>query len=131
LADLEAGRAAPREQNHALACPAPKIRKEDGRIDWTLPAIALHNRVRAYNPNPICHTVENSTGRILRLHRTRPEEGTILRPGLLRVGPDRIARVGAGKGCLCLEEVQWEGKPRLSATDFINGLRGTETLEFN
>jgi methionyl-tRNA formyltransferase len=55
---LEAGKAAPREQDHALASPAPKIRKEDGRIDWKLPARTIHARVRGFNPAPGCFTVE-------------------------------------------------------------------------
>src|SRR5580658_9829029 len=46
VADLESGRARPLEQNHSEATPAPKLKKEDGRIDWNQPAASLHNRVR-------------------------------------------------------------------------------------
>src|SRR5690606_26278203 len=79
LGDLEAGRAAPRPQDHALATPAPKLKKEDGRIDWTLPARAIHARVRGFNPAPGCFTVEvpegGETARTLRVHRARVEPG--------------------------------------------------------
>src|SRR5215217_1071854 len=46
LADLEAGRARPQEQDHTLASPAPKIHKEDGAIDWSRSAQEIHDRVR-------------------------------------------------------------------------------------
>ncbi len=125
LADLEAGRTEPFEQNHAAATPAPKLKKEDGWIDWRLPASELHNRVRAFNPYPICYTNEPQSKRILRIHRTRllEQDG---HPGALRIEADRHPVVGTGKGSLELLEVQWEGKPKVSGPDFLNGLRGSE-----
>jgi len=133
LEDLEAGRAAPRVQDHTLASPAPKLKKEDGAIDWTLPAAAIHNRVRAFNPYPACYslTVKSAAdpgGRILRIHRTRPAAGTGNLPGELRV-ENGEPYVGTGAGSLHLLEVQWEGKPRISGRDLVNGLRG-EPLQF-
>jgi len=142
LEDLEAGRAVAREQDHALASPAPKLRKEDGAIDWTLPAAAIHDRVRAFNPYPACYSVEaipafpafagmtagtTAEGRVLRVHRARPEPGSA-EPGVVVVeGGEPF--VGTGSGRLRLVEVQWEGKPRISGRDLVNGLRG-EPLRF-
>jgi methionyl-tRNA formyltransferase len=134
---LEAGTAVPRPQDHSLASPAPKIHKEDGRIDWTLAARTIHDRVRGFNPAPGCHTVEataeeagakhdggsaEASGRALRVHRTRvaPGSGT---PGVVEVEGGE-AFVGTGAGRLQLVEVQWEGKPRISGRDLVNGLRG-------
>lgn len=135
LDDLEAGRAVARPQDHALASPAPKIHKEDGRIDWNLSAQAIHDRVRGFNPAPGCHTVEllehasgaagETAGRTLRVHRTRPvsaSSGTGS-PGVLEAEAGE-AYVGTGAGRLQLVEVQWEGKPRISGRDLVNGLRG-------
>jgi methionyl-tRNA formyltransferase len=130
LEDLEAGRASmetARPQDHALASPAPKLKKEDGAIDWSLSAQAIHDRVRAFNPYPACYALESGgEGRALRIHRARPvreEEGGSGRPGVVAVeGGEPF--VGTGSGRLHLLEVQWEGKPRISGRDLVNGLRG-------
>ena len=128
LDDLEAGRAVARAQDHAQASPAPKLRKEDGRIDWTRPARALHARIRGFNPAPGCFTLEvapdGSAGRTLRIHRARVVGGTAA-PGRLEVEGGE-AFVGTGEGRLQLVEVQWEGKPRISGRDLVNGLRGAD-----
>lgn len=123
LGDLEAGTAVPRPQDHGLATPAPKLKKEDGRIDWNASAAAIHHRVRGFNPAPGCFAVEDGgTGRTLRIHRTRPEPGAG-EPGVLTVeGGEPL--VGTGDGRLRLLEVQWEGKPRITGRDLVNGLRG-------
>lgn len=130
LEDLEAGGAThfqgAREQDHTLASPAPKIHKEDGAIDWNLPAAAIHDRVRAFNPYPACYATEmlpSGPGRVLRIHRSRPAPGNGSAPGELRAeGGEPF--VGTGEGTLRLLEVQWEGKPRISGRDLVNGLRG-------
>ena len=130
LGDLEANRITPLEQDHSKSSPAPKLKKEDGLLDWTLPATALHNRIRAFNPYPVCYSTEAESGRILRIHRTQVVSGDSIEPGILRVD-SQIPVVGTGDGSLRLIEVQWEGKPRISGRDFINGLRGEEALRFS
>ncbi len=130
LDDLEAGHIVPENQNHGLASPAPKLKKEDGLLDWKLPAAMLHNRIRAFNPYPICHATETESGRVLRIHRTQIVPDNPAEPGVLHVSPEHEPIVGTGTGSLRLLEVQWEGKPRISGRDFINGLRGTNTLRF-
>lgn len=129
LEAIEAGTAVPREQDHSLASPAPKIHKEDGRIDWTKSAQAIHDRVRGFNPAPGCHTAEVrvegpdlAAARTLRVHRTRVASGRGM-PGVVEFEGGE-AFVGTGDGRLQLLEVQWEGKPRISGRDFVNGLRG-------
>jgi methionyl-tRNA formyltransferase len=123
LEDLEAGKAVPQEQNHALATPAPKLTKEDGRIDWTRPAAEIHSRVRGFNPAPGCHTTEAAgEGRTLRIHRARVSDGKAA-PGTMEIDQGE-PYVGTGAGRLQLIEVQWEGKPRISGRDLVNGLRG-------
>lgn len=126
LEDLEAGRAMARPQDHSLASPAPKLRKEDGRIDWTLPARAIHARVRGFNPAPGGFTLEEGgEARALRIHRARVEPDGPGRgaPGHVEVEcGEPFVRTGDGR--LRLVEVQWEGKPRISGRDLVNGLRG-------
>ena len=130
LEDLEADRIAPQEQDHGKASPAPKLKKEDGRLDWTLPAAALHNRIRAFNPYPICYTTEAGSGRVLRIHRTQVLSGNSSSAGMFGVDSEHHPFIGTGEGSLRLVEVQWEGKPRISGRDLVNGLRGAEELRF-
>jgi methionyl-tRNA formyltransferase len=139
--DLEAGRAAYEPQDHAASTPAPKLKKEDGKLDFALPAKTLHDRVRAFNPYPVCYALQAGSGRVLRVHATRPadspplpaaaggeaEPGTVRAdPGSVRIGTDRHPYVATGRGWLMLREVQWEGKPRVSGPDFVNGLQPAE-----
>jgi methionyl-tRNA formyltransferase len=69
----------------------------------------------------------------LRIHRTRPETAPPLQPdadpaepGAVRIGTDRHPYVRAGRDWLKLLEVQWEGKPRVSGPDFVNGMQPAE-----
>ncbi|MDQ3000495.1 MAG: methionyl-tRNA formyltransferase [Fibrobacterota bacterium] len=135
LDDLEAGRARPEPQDHGKSSPAPKLKKEDGRLDWSLRAQALHDRVRGFNPYPIGYTTQAGTGRILRIHATRVDIGfsgtgtggtVTAEPGEVRYSVDRHPLVATGGGWLKLLEVQWEGKPRVSGPDFVNGLQPEE-----
>ena len=125
---------------------APKLKKEDGRLDWNLPAQALHNRIRAFNPFPICFTKLAGTEKVLRIHASKVEasgpagsisepasESTsepLAKPGEVRISADRHPLVGTGAGVLKLLEVQWEGKPRLHGPDFVNGLQNRDDLRF-
>jgi methionyl-tRNA formyltransferase len=135
LDDLEAGRARPEPQDHSKSSPAPKLKKEDGRLDWSLRAKALHDRVRGFNPYPICYSTQAGTDRILRIHSTRVDPGfpgtgmgaaVTAEPGEVRYSVDRHPLVATGGGWLKLMEVQWEGKPRVSGPDFVNGLQPAE-----
>jgi methionyl-tRNA formyltransferase len=124
LDDLEAGRASPEEQAHAQSSPAPKLKKEDGRLDWTLPASVLHARIRAFNPYPICYAT-TASGRVLRIHAARVVAGGGA-PGEARISEDRHPVVAAGEGALKLIEVQWEGRPKVTGPELINGLQPAE-----
>jgi len=131
LKDLETGIAVPKEQDHLHATPAPKLKKEDGAIDWKLSATVLHNRIRGFNPYPLCHTTEKESGRVLRIHRASVVAGEApTEPGVLYLDAAQHPLISAGNGSLRLLEVQWEGKPKISGIDFVNGLRGAEGFRF-
>lgn len=120
LEGLEAGTIVPRPQDHDRATLAPILKKEDGLIDWRQPARAIHNRVRGFQPWPGAWT--RFRGRTLHVWKSRPAPGPPEVPSghLLR-------RDGLWAGCLGpsleLLEVQLEGRRRMSAVDFANGLR--------
>jgi methionyl-tRNA formyltransferase len=125
LEGLEAGSIVPRKQDPAQATHAPLLKKEDGRIDWNLPAEAIHNRVRGFQPWPGAYTAFR--GQTLRIWKSRPAAASCL----ASLAAGRLAAfnplvVSCGSGALELIEVQLEGRRRMSAADFANGHRLTE-----
>jgi methionyl-tRNA formyltransferase len=116
---IETGTARPREQDGTFATPAPKIFKEDCRIDWTKPALEVHNFVRGLSPRPCAHTAAGATA--LRIYRTRTAgAGADVPPGTVRVKDGRLL-VAAGDGWVEVLELQQEGKKRLGAEEFLRG----------
>jgi methionyl-tRNA formyltransferase len=100
------------------------LKKEDGLIDWTLPAEAIARRVRAFQPWPGAYT--NWQGRLLRIIRARPIEAGMPpeKPGtvaLLGEGRERKLIVWTGEHALWLLEVQLEGKPAIEARALLSG----------
>jgi methionyl-tRNA formyltransferase len=124
-------------QDPALATRAPKLAPEQGRLDWTLPARRLHDKIRAFHPAPGCWTeLVESSGALARLKIWRthavpgpvvePVETSGLVPGTLLPLPGNRVAVVCGEGLLELLEVQAEGKPRRSGSDWYNGVRGRD-----
>lgn len=122
LAGLEAGRVIPNAQDHGRATLAPIIRKEDGIIDWNLPAAAIERRVRGFHPWPGASTT--LAGRGLKVLRARPVKGADDAPGTL-VHLDREGlHVACGQGSrLILLEVQPESRHAMPAPAFAAGAR--------
>jgi methionyl-tRNA formyltransferase len=85
IPDYVAGRIQPCKQDHALATHAPKIKKEDGHIDWTLPATQLWNRLRAFTPWPGAFTFlpAQPQPKLLKLWQAEPVSTGMNEPGCL------------------------------------------------
>jgi methionyl-tRNA formyltransferase len=97
---------------------APIIQKEDGRLDFTRPAVELERRVRAFTPWPGAFT--SLEGKLLKVHRVkvgeaRGEPGTVL-----AAGPQGL-EVACREGSLVLVEVQLEGKRVMKVGEFLAG----------
>jgi methionyl-tRNA formyltransferase len=123
LEGLAAGRISGEKQDDSQATYAPLLKKEDGAIDWSRPAMEIHNRVRGLQPWPGAYT--SFRGQKLHLWRTRvPDAGQSGAPGT--VVSARPLVVQCGPGSLELLEVQMEGRKRVPAHDFANGQRLTE-----
>jgi len=125
LKGLQAGTLRPEPQDPARASHAPRIRKEDGQLDWTRPAEALARRIRAFHPWPGTHT--KLAGRGLKVLRARIGErpsSTHGKPGtVLSVGRDGVL-VASGEGtALLLLEVQPESRRAMDASAFAAGAR--------
>ena len=123
LAGLAAGTIVPEKQDPAQATYAPLLKKEDGLIDWSRPAHAIHNRVRGMQPWPGAYTAFR--GQPLHIWRTRVGRDAGGRPPGSVAGV-RPLLIACGEGTLELVEVQVEGRKRMSATDFANGQRLSE-----
>jgi methionyl-tRNA formyltransferase len=122
LAGLAAGKIVPTPQNDAEASYAPLLKKEDGRIDWSAAALAIHNRVRGLQPWPGASTAFR--GQPLHVWKTRLA-GATAREAAGRIVSLRPLVVACGEGELELIEVQQENRKRVAAADFVNGQRVT------
>jgi methionyl-tRNA formyltransferase len=94
---------------------APKIAKEDGRLDWSQPAIALDRRIRALNPWPgtfFAHGAET-----IRVLAAEPAEGSGP-PGTVL---DAAPTIACGTGALRLLRLQRAGRAPLPAAEFLRG----------
>ena len=137
IPDYVAGKISPRPQPAEGSTYAAKIKKEDGKIDWNLPAEKIWNRLRAFTPWPGAFTFWDGA-------RTAcpPEPETrgqaIRAPQLLKIWKAEVAEhsgaagtilsadktgivVGCGKDALRILELQREGGKRLTAEQFLAG----------
>ncbi|GGG92786.1 methionyl-tRNA formyltransferase [Silvibacterium dinghuense] len=124
LAGLEAGILLPRKQDHALATHAPILTREDGRMNFSQPAMVLYNRWRGFQPWPGAWTTLD--GKKLIVHRLMPHEagalaGSHAAPGELRVEQGRLFAACGEQTWLELVDVQLEGKRRVAASEFLRG----------
>jgi len=129
LGDIELGLARPEKQNGAEATPAPMLKKEDGLADWALPAAALYNRWRGFQPWPGLHTTLR--GQSLQIWCAQPA-GAIrdAAPGSIRILKKRVfAACGEGTA-LELLDLQLAGKKRMPVEPFLNGYHLTEKDTF-
>jgi methionyl-tRNA formyltransferase len=121
LRALESGEVTPRSQDSAGASVAPRLKKEDGKIDWTRNATEIYNRIRGLAPWPGAYT--KFRGQLCHLWG-RPEAPPAEEhhePGLLVMSADRVCVTCGGFSRLRLEEVQLEGRKRITAREFVNG----------
>lgn len=108
-----------KKQNEKMATNAPKLKKEDGLIDWNQDALNIHNRVRGTLPWPGAYTYFEKAK--INIWKTSIEEG--------RANPGEIAEaekgliVGTKKGLIKVEEIQVQGKRRMNSAEFLRGYR--------
>lgn len=126
LRGLERGEITPRPQDHSQATLAPMLKKEHGRIDWSLTAQEIAWRVRGLRPWPGAYTTFRGKNLHLWAAAALPGEfGSQFEPGTLVAERGRLL-VACGQGTqLEIKELQVEGHRRLSARDFLNGVHLT------
>jgi len=120
LAKLQSGNFAPIEQNHEQATPAPKLKKEDGLINWNMSALQIHKRLCAFTPWPGTYTYLN--GQKIFIRKTALDNSCSLKPGEISIQKNAIF-AGTGNGTLAILEIQAEGKKRMPAADYFRGIK--------
>lgn len=119
---LAAGTARETPQDDSASTYAPRLKKEDGSIDWGWPASRIHNLVRGLHPWPHAYTFLQGARIILR--RTSPVIGcSVAAPGEVVHAHGDDLRVSTGDGGIRLVELQVEGKRPMSAREFLAGHR--------
>lgn len=126
LAGLEAGTIMPVTQDHSRATLAPILTREDGLVDFLRPAKTIYDRWRGFYPWPGAHTVFR--GKKLILHGLKRaafeavgEGAEATREGELVVSGEVLMVVCGGLTVLRVEELQVEGKRRMTAAEFVRG----------
>jgi methionyl-tRNA formyltransferase len=126
IAAIESGTARILPQEKARVTRAPKLHKEDGLIDWSKPAQAIHDQVRAMQPWPVAYTYWTRPGspttqpvRLL-IHVTSPIDGEGSGGTVLAAGGD-ILTIAAGAGAVRILTIQREGKKPGPVAEFLRG----------
>jgi methionyl-tRNA formyltransferase len=127
-AKLAAGPVPILPQDKARVTKAPKLRKEDGVIDWSKPARVIHDLVRAMQPWPVASTAwhpkqppEREPVRLI-VHSTAITTGQGPPGEVIEARGDRLV-VAAGDGAIALKTVQLAGKKPQSVAEFLRGHR--------
>jgi len=131
ISALVSGTATILPQDPGEVTKAPKLKKDDGRIDWSQPAQAVHNLVRAMQPWPAASTVwdRSSIAPPIRLivHETRLETGEGKPGEVIEAEGDRFV-VATGQGAVRLTKIQLEGKKPMTPREFLLGHRPLGTF---
>lgn len=130
---IEEGRATASPQDHSVATTTRLVRKEDGQIDWTLPALRIERAVRAYTPWPRAHTtLRGDLLAILEAAVVSPEVAAAqgVSVAVREPHPGRVMHVDkrlgilveTGNGCVALRKLQLQSRKPLDWGSFCNGV---------
>jgi len=121
---VERGEVVPVRQDAARATLAPILTREHGRVDWTLPARRIRDRLRGFAPWPGAWTTLE--GKVLKILAAGAEEvrGPTAPPGsAFKISGRGLGVLCGGETALLVTEVQPEGRRPQGALEFMNGLR--------
>ena len=118
-------------QGSEVLKPAPKLTKENTRIDWSAPAETIRNLVRGLNPYPSAWTtlVRDGKATDVKVFATAVAEPATAVAGTVRTDGSKLF-VAAGDKWLEVRELQMAGKKRMSADAFLRGFREAESYKF-
>ena len=114
--------------------PAPKIFKEDCRIDWSKGAESIHNLVRGLSPYPAAWSplfIDGQECGSMKIFTTHTEQACIgVAPGTVRTDGKSYVAVAAADGWVYIDEVQMAGKRRMGIKELLLGWRDVERVRF-
>jgi methionyl-tRNA formyltransferase len=134
-----AGTLTPHPQGESGATFAPILKKEDGLIQWDLPARSIANRTRGLSPWPGTYTfLQGERWGILKVKAGCPETGsdgttfnTLQAPGTITAVTKQAIHVQTGEGSLSLLAIQPENKKRMAVSDYLAGHRVEPGMTFS
>ncbi len=106
--------------------PAPKIFKEDCRIDWNNPAVQVHNFIRGLSPYPAAWTVlqnKECKNLTLKIYGSIINKDVQVSPGKLRIKDNVHIYIGCNDGAIEVTQLQLEGRKTMPVADFLRGFR--------
>lgn len=118
---LAEGRLTPRPQDHAQATMAPLLKKEDGLIDWTLPAGVIANRIRGLSPWPGAYTYLGEERWIVWNASADDPTAPAVPPGTVVEAAKEGLSVATGSGLLRITEFQPANSRRMSVAQYLSG----------
>ena len=121
IARLKAGTLVPRPQDSSRATLAPLLKKEDGAIDWALPATVLASRVRGLSPWPGAYTIV-ARGDRWTIWRALALPGPVTKPpGVVVATTNESIHVATGEGVLAVMELQPANSRRMAVSQYLAG----------
>lgn len=111
----------PQPQDDSNASPAPKIHREDCKIDWDQPVEDVHNHIRALSPYPGAFTQWDGSQLKIFAGRIVSQEEVSEPAGMVISAQGGEIRVACAQGIYGVTKLQIAGKQRMSAADFLNG----------
>lgn len=133
LQQIEEGKVKPKPQSESTTLKeAPKLNRENTKIDWTKGLDKVYNHIRGLNPYPAAWCMLKNNGEELKVkifdcHKEPAEhdlsEGEILIE-------DKTLKVGLQNGFLIIEEIQLPGKRKMKVKDLLNGFKFSDEAKF-
>lgn len=101
---------------------APKIFKEDCRIEWNKPVEQVYNLIRGLSPYPTAFTELN--GKVLKIYKSTKEAATVdTTPGTYSTDNKTYLKFACTDGYIHVTDIQLEGKKRMSIEEFLRGTK--------
>lgn len=110
---------------------APKIFKDDCKIDWSKPSEQIRNLIRGLSPYPAAWTaLEDEQGQAysMKIYFANLEKVSGLAPGTIKSDEKTYLKIAASDGWLNITDLQLSGKKRMKTEDFLRGFHSASTL---
>ncbi len=114
--------------------PAPKIFKEDCRLDWNMPVQQIYNKIRGLSPFPAPFSYlvsKNGEKTLIKIYKAIPEKTNhSLSPGTVVTDNKKYLKVAAKDGFIYISELQSQGRKRMPVDAFLRGFKIEESMRF-